>query len=173
MKRVLIGTNSLVDEFTKKLKVLRKIDDGWSIIYKDGDTKEEWLEYVVDPERGYYRNLMLITPKPTTSELIKIAFESNNDDEIYAAAKRLEIESPKKESKFRLEILKRIKQYDLENISDRDKERIMTIIGALELTSEMNRNEIVGKHISEIEKDYENVKMIAIEAKRILNSISR
>ena len=128
MKRVLIGTNSLVDEFTKKLKVLRKIDDGWSIIYKDGDTKEEWLEYVVDPERGYYRNLMLITPKPTTSELIKIAFESNNDDEIYAAAKRLEIESPKKESKFRLEILNRIKQYDLKNISDRDKERIKTCL---------------------------------------------
>ena len=99
-ERTLFGTNTLVSDFTKTLTQTETIDGGWATKYIDNSTGHQWLKYVVD-DRGFFVNLIFISPPPTTDQLIEIAFNSNYSDEVSAAATRLNIEEQSDKKEYR------------------------------------------------------------------------
>ena len=150
--RRLFGINVLVDGFTKNLIRIETLDGGWSSRYFDQESEKYWLEYVID-DRGFFRNLMLISPPPTTDELIDIAFTSPFDDEIHAAAVRLRLEEYAEKKEFRQAVIERLKNVNISELSNLEKNRLKTIIQSSQLIDKVNRREILGKHLSEIRQD--------------------
>ena len=173
MKRKLFGTNKQVDDFKKNLTEIEKIDGGWTRIYLDDKTGEKWIEYVIDPERGYFWNLMSISPKPNTDELIKIALESEFEDEIHASSVRLFLDEQQNGLEYRQKLIEKLSNLDLKKLNSNDKKRIETIIQSAKLNSEFNYRDTLGKHVSEINKDWEYFKGIADKSKWILNEMKK
>ena len=172
MKRKFFGTNKLADDFKKILTEIEKLDGGWTKIYLDEKTGDKWIEYVIDPERGYFWNLMNISPKPNTDELIKIAFESEFEDEIHASSVRLFLNEQENGLEYRQKLIDKISEFDLNNLNSKDKKRIETIIQSAQLNSEFNYRQTLGKHVSEINKDWNFFKQIAEKSKWILEKIN-
>lgn len=172
MRRKLYGTNKLVDDFTQSLIEVEKLDGGWTTKYVNKQKNETWLKYVIDLERGYFWNLMLIDPKPNTDELINIALESDFDDEIHASAVKLMLDEKVSKIDYRQKLIKKLEEFDFTNLNKTDRKRIKTIIQSAELNSEWNRREILGKHVTEINNDAEFFSDIANRAKRILKKIA-
>lgn len=171
MKRKFFGTNKLADDFKKSLTEIEKLDGGWTKIYLDEKTGDKWMEYVIDPDRGYFWNLMNISPKPNTDELIHIALESEFEDEIHASSVRLFLEEQQNGLEYRQKLIDKISEFDLTNLNSKEKKRIEAIIQSAQLNSEFNYRQTLGKHISEINKDWEFFKGIAEKANRILDEI--
>ena len=168
--RKLFGTNATVNEFVQRLTEAEKLDGGWSKIYVDNETGLSWLEYTVD-DRGFCKNLMLISPKLTTNELIDITFNSPCPDEVCAAATRLNLEERAYKKEFRLQLIERLNSFNISMLELTQKERFKTIIQASQLTDIVNKREIVGKHFSEIQKDAEFFNTVADKAQEILNML--
>lgn len=165
--RKLFGTNTLVDDFTKTLTQTETIDGGWATKYVDNSTGHQWLKYVVD-ERGFFVNLIFISPPPTTDQLIDIALNTKYTDEISAAATRLNIEEQSDKREYRQKLIDKLKTIDASKFDTVEKERIKTIILASQLTDRVNKREIVGKHFSEIESDAKFFNTVADTAESIL-----
>ena len=171
MRRKLYGTNKLVDDFTKSLIDTETLDGGWTKIYTDEKTNEKWMRYVIDPERGYFWNLMLIEPKPDTNELINITLKSEFDDEIHASAVRLMLDEKIFQIDYRKELIERLEEFDIHRLHKSEKTRFKTIIESAELNIAWNRREILGKKMTVINEDAEFFKDIADRANRILRTI--
>ena len=165
--RKLFGTNTLVDDFTKTLTQIEIIDGGWATKYIDTTTGNQWLKYVVD-ERGFFVNLIFISPAPTTDQLINIALNTKYVDEISAAATRLNIEEQSEKKEYRQKLTDKLTTIDISKLAPSEKERIKTIILASQLTDRVNKREIVGKHFSEIQADAIYFKVVADNAENIL-----
>ena len=171
MKRKFFGTNELADNFKKNLTEIEKHDGGWTRIYLDEKTGDKWMQYTIDPDRGYFWNLMIISPKPNTDELIKIALESEYEDEIHASSVRLFLEEQQNGLKYRQKLIDKISELDLTKLPLKEKKRIEIIIQSAQLNTEFNYRETIGKHISEINEDWEFFKGISAKANRILDKI--
>lgn len=165
--RKLFGTNTLVNDFTTTLTQTETLDGGWATKYIDNSTGQQWLKYVVD-ERGFFVNLIFISPPPTTDQLIEIAFNTNYVDEISAAATRLNIEEQSDKKEYRQKLIDKLKLIDVSKLDTKEKERIKTIILASQLTDRVNKREIVGKHFSEIQVDADFFNSVADTAENIL-----
>lgn len=165
--RKLLGTNTLVDDFTKSLTQVGTLDGGWATKYVDNSTGHQWLKYVVD-ERGFFVNLIFISPQPTTDQLIEIAFCTHYIDEVSAAATRLNIEEQSDKREYRQKLIDRLNLIDISKFDTAENERIKTIIQAAQLTDRVNKREIVGKHFSEIQVDANFFNTIADNAEKIL-----
>lgn len=165
--RKLIGTTTLVNDFTKTLTQTDTLDGGWTTKYIDILTGHSWLKYVVD-ERGFFVNLIFISPPPTTDELIEIAFKTNYSDEVSAAATRLNIEELSDKKEYRQKLIDKLNLIDISKLDTAEKERIKTIILASQLTDRVNKREIVGKHFSEIQRDAIFFNAVADTAENIL-----
>jgi len=139
----------------------------------DKKTGEKWMKYVIDPDRGYFWNLMLINPRPNSDELIKIALNSDFDDEIHASSVRLFLDEQQNGLEYRQKLIDKLFEFDLTNLNSKDKKRIETIIQSAQLNSEFNYRNTLGKHFSEINKDWEFFKGIADKSKWILNEMKK
>ena len=168
--RKLFGTNTLIKYFVERLTKVNTLDGGWSTEYVDNETGRHWLKYVVD-ERGFCENMMVISPKPTTDELIDIAFTSPNPDEVSAAATRLNLEEQVDKKEFRQILIDKLNHLDILQLDKAEKERIKTIIQASQLTDRVNKRDIMGKHFSEIQKDAAFFNSTADKAQEILNNL--
>ncbi|KIC90669.1 hypothetical protein [Flavihumibacter solisilvae] len=168
--RKLFGTTNLVNEFTATLIEIETLDNGWSKKYLDVKTGKYWLTYIVD-ERGLFSNMMILSPVPTTDELIEISITSKYSDEVSAAAQRLKIDEQDEKKEFRQKLIDRISQIDIHKLHESDKKRIEIIIKAAELTDKVNRRDILGKHFSEIQSDSQLFQSIADRAKEILDQL--
>lgn len=173
MTRKFFGTNKLVDDFIKNLTEIEKLDSGWTKIYIDQKTGEKWMKYVIDPDRGYFWNLMLINPRPNTDELIKIAMNSDFEDEIHASSVRLFLDEQQSGLEYRQNLIDKISGLVLKNLNSKEKKRIETIIQSAQLNSEFNYRNTLGKHVSEINKDWDFFKEIANKSKQILEIINK
>ena len=169
--RLLYGTNLLVENFTKELKILNTFDGGWSVLYLDETTGQQWLKYSVDPDRGYFFNLIRTNPNPKTEQLLDTAFTSNNTDEVSAAAYRLYIEEQFENKEYRNLLLNRLRLATETVLDKENTERLKTIIKAAQLLDRVNHRVIVGKHFTEIEKDAKFVNDIADSAQEIMNQL--
>jgi hypothetical protein len=168
--RKLFGTNNLIKEFTERFTKVSTLDSGWSTEYVDSATGRHWLKYVVD-DRGFFENMMLISPKPTTDELIEIAFTSPYPDEVSAAATRLNLEEQADKKEFRQKLIERLTRIDISRLDKTEVERIKTIIQGAQLTDRINKRDIMGKHFSEIQKDAAFFNTTADKAQQILNRL--
>lgn len=169
-ERKLFGTNALIKDFVERLTKVNILDGGWSTEYVDTETEQHWLKYVVD-DRGLFENMMLVSPKPTTDELIDIAFTSPYPDEVSAAATRLKIEEQVYYKEFREKLLDRLNRLEISSIEKAEQERIKTIILASQLIDRVNKRDIVGKHFSEIHEDTAFFNSTANKAHEILNKL--
>ena len=168
--RKLFGTNNLVDNFTKSLTQNETIYNGWATKYIDNSTGHQWLKYVVD-ERGFFVNLIFISPTPTTDQLIDLALNTHYVDEVSAAATRLNIEEQSDKREYRQKLIDKLNTIDVSKQDAAEKERIKTIILAAQLTDRVNKREIVGKHFSEIQDDANFFNSVADIAENILKSL--
>ena len=165
--RKLFGINTLVDDFTKSLTQIETLDGGWATKYIDNSTGHQWLKYVVD-DRGFFVNLIFISPTPTTDQLIEIALNTKYVDEISAAATRLNFEEQSDKNEYRQKLIDKLTTIDISKLDTTEKERIKTIILASQLTDRVNKREIVGKHFSEIQVDADFFNSVADNAEKIL-----
>jgi hypothetical protein len=102
------------DEIESKLKNLiktRSSQDGWTHYYLDESTKEEWFLTTYGSEyHGGGMPVLKRLPFPSTDELIDIALNSSNRNDIIGASRELsERERYNKES-FREKLLLRLLQ---------------------------------------------------------------
>ena len=169
-KRTLFGTDGLIKEFTDSLTAVETSDDGWTIKYYNDITKEYWLKYVIDP-RNCEVNLMLLSPRPTTGDLISIALTSPFLDEVSAAATRLYLDEREDRTEFRQELIDKLSKIDVANINLSEKERVKVIIRDSSLLHGVNIRNIVGKHHTEIEKDAQFFRSISQKAREIFEQL--
>ncbi|MDO9612991.1 MAG: hypothetical protein Q7J86_00510, partial [Bacteroidota bacterium] len=118
---------------------------------------------------GFFRNLMLLSPAPTTDQLIDIAFTSEYPDEISAAATRLYIEEHEEQKEYRQKLIDRLLQVDFKDLDKTKNDRLKTIVLAGQLTDRVNKRYILHKHFSEIQADANFFNIVTDKAEYILN----
>ena len=168
------------DQIGAKRKTLKQISiesDGWEIHYLDQSNNERWVEYRMEPEyHGGGYPLLVKLPIPNTEQLIEIALESKNLDEIAGASVFIYTNEEYDKIEFRNDLVEKIEefyQHRIGKLTEFDIKKIETIIYETGLNDSTNRKQTMGKHYTEIEKDHEYYKYNAERAKRILNHIKR
>jgi hypothetical protein len=165
------GLMGNASNFLKGLILLETSNYGWTEKYLDPGTGKHWLKYMIDRDNGRYFNLMLLTPKPTTDEMIDIAFTSSDYDEIEGAVHRLFIDEEDEKIDFRPAVIERLKKTDISQLDSEGKKKIKAIILNGHLMDKTNKREVVGKHFSEIQEDVNFFKDVAENAKQILKQL--
>jgi hypothetical protein len=165
------GLMGNASNFLKGLTLLETSNYGWTEKYLDPSTGQHWLKYMVDRDTGRYFNLMILTPKPTTQEMIDIAFTSSDNDEVEGAVHRLYAEEEEEKIDFRPAFFERLKNIDLSQLNAEEKKNIKSIIYNGHLTDRTNKREVIGKHFSEIQKDVEFFNQVADKAEQILKQL--
>lgn len=162
-------------EIENKLNTLKKIQttvDGWTEYYKDETTNEEWK---LTRYHGEYNGggipVLQHLPEPSLEQLINIAMTSQNIHDIVGASLELSEREKNKREDFRDKLLDRLLMVDLNYLSDFEKHRIKTIINESELTDPINRRNIIGKSIFEIQEDANYFRTISESAKHILSTL--
>lgn len=151
MQKLYYGVDAFKDS-NHKLIEKERIDEGWTIKYLDEASGQYWLLYHIE-ELGTMEEIAVHLPIPTTEELISIAFDSPSLNEVAASAAYLRIRESWNKIEFRSSILDRLRKLEVDELDAKEKKRFETIIEKAELDDVMNRRNIVGKHISEINKD--------------------
>jgi hypothetical protein len=168
--RKLFGESTLLKDFEERLTKVETIDGDWATIFLDKDTGQKWLKYITD-DRNFTYNLMLVSPMPTTDELMNIAFTSKYKDEVSAAATRLFLEERVDKKEYRQQLMDRIMERDMYTLNNEEKERIKAIIQSAQLTNNLNRRKIIGKHLTEIQKDADFFNSISEKAQMVLEML--
>ena len=96
----------------------------------------------------------------------------NFEDEIHASSVRLFLDEKENGLEYRQKMIDKISEFDLNNLNSKEKKRIETIIQSAQLNSEFNYRQTLGKHVSEINKDWNFFKQLAEKSKRILEKIN-
>ena len=157
--------------FLKELTLLESSNYGWTEKYLDPKTGNNWLKYMIDRDNGHYFNLMLLTPKPSTDEIIAIAFSTHDYDEIEGASHRLLIEEEDEKKEFRPAVFDRLKKIDISQLDTDEKKRIKAIILNGHLTDRTNKREIAGKHFSGIQTDVKFFSELADYSEQVLKQL--
>lgn len=172
--RKLYADDNLIADFLKGLTKVEISDNGWSTKYLDNKTGKHWLNYQVESEyHGGGSSILIQLPEPSTTELINIAFTSANEDEVVAASLRLRDNEQYYHKDFRQELIDKLNQVELYDLSFVEKQRLVTIIEYSELDSNINRREILNKTLEQIQMDADYFKTIAMQADTILRRLDK
>jgi hypothetical protein len=169
MKRF-YGLMGSASKFIKDLELAESSNHGWTEKYIDKDG-QQWLKYMVDRDTGRYYNVVHISPRPTTDEMIETALTSGDHDEVEGAAHRLLFEEEEEMKDFRPRLVERLQNIDLSDLSNTDKKRIRTIILNTHLTDKQNKREVVGKSIMEVQTDSDYFTNVGQFAEKLLTKI--
>lgn len=162
MKRQLISDQQEIEQLKQKLQFIGKDIDNWTETYLDNNTGDNWLRYRVFGEmQGAGYQILGLLPLPDTNQLIELALFSENEDEISAACWTLTDNEETKEIEFRENLLLR-----LENMYDTQRQK--KVINLTELDSPINRREIFGKTMEQVDSDYQYYKIIADKAAQLM-----
>lgn len=165
------------DEINSKLTTLIKTsvsEDVWTQHYTDRATKEKWLLTQFHAEyQGGGVSVLKRLPEPTIEELINIAVTSNDTNDIIGASIELSEREKYNKEDFRDNLLQRLLQFDILDLTDFDKERFKIIIYESELYDATNRRDIIKKHFIEINTDAKYYLNISQQAKAILADIDK
>ncbi|RZL36404.1 MAG: hypothetical protein EOP00_29525 [Pedobacter sp.] len=99
-------------------------------------------------------------PLPTTDKLIELALHSDNEDEVFAACLTLINNEQNRNQEFRSSLINK-----LENLESFNRQK--KIIEFTGLDSALNRQDILGKTVTQIELSAKYYKQIADRAKRL------
>jgi hypothetical protein len=182
MKQKMVNPKFIVNR--EKIEVKRKTlqqtsvnSDGWEIHYIDKTNNEKWIEYRMEPEyHGGGYPILVKEPVPNTEQLMEIALESNNLDEIAGASVFIYTNEEYDKIEFRNDLVEKIEKFYRQRIgklTEFDIKKIKTIIYETSLSDSTNRKSTMGKHYTQIEEDHEYYKQNAERVKRILNEIKR
>jgi hypothetical protein len=172
IQRRLFSNEALIDEFTAGLTKIES--DGWTTKYFNNSTGEYWLKYINEIHRGlttWSTHLMILSPRPTTSELIDIALLSPFPDEVIAAATRLYLDEQERQMEFRGDLIDKLAKIDIDHISTIERNRIRNIIQHASLLHAINIRPIVGKHYTEIQADAEFFALTSRRARELLENL--
>lgn len=162
-----------IDEKKRSLSLTSTESDGGEQHFEDPNTHEKWIEYRIEPEyHGGGYPMLVKQPEPTTSELVKIAMDSDNLEEVAGASVFLYTNEKYDKVDFREELMNGIEDYFQRkqvDLTEFEKRKMNTIIYESNLYDSTNRRNTLGKHFSEVEKDYQYFKRISERAKRILD----
>jgi hypothetical protein len=114
---------------------------------------------------------VLVSPRPTTEEIIETALTSDDHDEVQGAAHRLLIEEEEEMKDFRPGLVKQLQTIDIAKLSTEDNKRIRAIILNTHLIDKQNKREVVGKSISEVQTDADYFASVGQFAETLLNQI--
>jgi hypothetical protein len=157
----LIADAERIEQLRERFTLVDKDNTNWTATYIDNDTGDKWLYYRVDTylQGGGYP-ILGRQPLPDTKQLINLSLFSESDDEIFAACRTLVDQEEIKKIDFRADLI-----YGLENINDKQRqEKVIKLTG---LDSALNRQEILGKTVAQIDFDAKYYKDIADRANKI------
>jgi hypothetical protein len=173
-RRKLYANDSLIANFLKGLTKVETLDNGWSTKFLDKKTGQHWLKSQVNAEyQGGGSSILIQLPEPSTSELIEIIFNSNNEDEVVAASLKLRDNEQYHDKEFRQELIDKLNQIELYDLPFDEKQRLINIIEYSELNSEINRREILNKTLDQVQQDANYFKTIARQADTILRRLDK
>ncbi len=172
MSQYFICRESEVESKIKNLKLIGESDDGYVLKYRDTTTEELWSLAWYESE-FLEKNIPVLQklPEPSTADLIKIAMNATNSEEIISAALLLSARERSRKEEFRADLLQKLLQVDLSNASAFEQARVRMIIYESDLLDTTNRREIIGKHFTQINQDADYYREIAEKAKRVLDEI--
>ncbi len=172
MSQYFICRESEVESKIKNLKLIGESDDGYILNYRDTKTEELWsLAWYESEFLGKDIPVLQKLPEPGTAELIKIAMNAANNEEIIGASLLLSARERSRKEEFRADLLQQLLQVDLSKASAFEQARLRMIIYESDLLDTTNRREIIGKHFTQINRDADYYREIAEKAKRIFNEI--
>lgn len=105
------------------------------------------------------------------SQLIELAITSKFIEEVIGASLELYNRELQDGDVFREELVNRLALLDLTQLTDFDKKRLEIIIYESSLYDPLNRREVIGKSMSEIEEDAFFYRRISAVAQTILKTI--
>jgi hypothetical protein len=174
MNQFFICNQHKVESTLKTLSKLKTSGDGCTHYYSDNNPTEEWVLIYYETEYfGKVISVLKKLPEPTIEQLIDIATSSTEINDILGASFELYERERKHKEDFRNSLLTRLLQFEIQNLSAFEKERIKIIIYESNLYDATNRRDIVGKYITEIKKDSEYYLEISKKAKSILLEIAK
>ena len=159
-----------------ELKEVSFDNETFTTNYIDEKDNSEWKEYQVNSE--YFEEgipILVKLPEPDQKELIEMALSGESHEEIAAASIFLFCNERDKEQEFRVDLLEALEKHALnlkevgEN-SVNNKNKLKIIIYESCLYDGFNIKPIVGKHYTEVEKDFQFYKGIAERSKVILET---
>jgi len=163
------------EEIKTKLKTLIKTGvsiDGWTDYYVDNNSNEVWHLTRYDSEyHGGGVPVLKRIPEPTIEELIDIAMNSTDSNDIIGASLELYERERYNKEDFRDKLLNRMLKVDTTSLTPFEKKRLKIIIYESDLYDATNRRDILGKHFTEIQSDAEYYRAISQKAMSILNKI--
>jgi hypothetical protein len=162
MKRQLISDQQEIEQLKQKFQFIGKDIENWTETYLDNNTGDKWLRYRVFGEmQGAGYQILGLLPLPDTNQLIELALFSENEDEISAACWTLTDNEETKKLDFRETLI-----LGLENMHDNQRQK--KIIKLTSLDSSINRREILGKTMEQVNLDYQYYKNIADKAVQLM-----
>lgn len=156
----------------KDLILIGESDGGYTLNYRDTKTEELWSLAGYESEfLGKDIPVLQKMPEPSTADLITIAMNAANNEEIIGAALLLSARERSRKEEFRADLLQQLLQVDLSKASTFEQARLRMIIYESDLLDTTNRREIIGKHFTQINQDADYYREIAEKAKRVLDEI--
>jgi hypothetical protein len=158
-----------------KLRELRKVgssENDFTDLFTDNTDQSTWLltRYETDFLEGGV-DVLKRENELSISELIELAITSQFIEEVIGASLELYDREAQDGDIFREELVNRLALLDLTNLTDFDKKRIEIIIYESSIYDPLNRREIIGKSMAEIEEDASFYRRISGAAKTILKMI--
>ena len=132
----------------------------------------EWRYY--ETSSMYFEGVIPIlhkTPKPEVQDLVGLTTNSEFSDEAYGACLILRDAELADHIEFRQELVDELNSINIKKQGIEEKTRIQNIILFSELENPENRRPILGKTLSEIEKDSEHYSNLAGQAYDIMQKI--
>lgn len=160
-ERKLISDEKIIANLIETFELTSEDNQNWTKTYFEKNLNESWLSYYVNTsQNGGGKNILVKLPIPTTEKLIEIAINSKYEDEVLATCYTLTQNEEIEKTEFRLELIT-----ELEKISDRIRQQ--KIIKFTSLLNSLNRKDVLGKSLNEIELDRKYYKEIAERATKL------
>jgi hypothetical protein len=160
-ERKLISDTEIITSLIQTFELVSVDNQNWTKSYFDKNLNESWLSYYVNTsQNGGGQNILVKLPIPTTEKLIEIAINTKEEDEVLAACYTLIQNEEIGKVEFRLALI-----VALEKISDRIRQQ--KIIKFTSLSNSINRKNIIGKSLNQIEFDNKYYKEITERANKL------
>ncbi|MBC7524487.1 MAG: hypothetical protein H7239_08635 [Flavobacterium sp.] len=142
-------------------------EENWVKNYSSKFNNEKWLSYYVNnSQQGGGTEILIRLPKPSTEDLLNIVINSQCENEVETGCLILLNNEEISKTEFRSRLIQELEK-------NGDQKRQKTIIDITNLTSTINRREIIGKSLNQINEDENYFKNISERAIKIETANNR
>lgn len=170
--RRLFGDAKLIEEQLNQMQLKEEAAGGWAAVYQHKGTGAFWMKcYVTTATQGGGYLVLIRLPLPATTDLIEVALHTPHEDEAVAAILRLLDEEEIEKKDFRKQLVEKLEQLDLKNLTLGQKLRIQKIITLSALNDPANKREVLHKTARQVQQDADYFKEVANRAMRLLEQL--